>query len=364
MIGMIAVMILLFAHGLLIESFHYPNSTQIDYSFGYMVSALIIAPLLAFTRVITCTFVPETPYLPSDSRDTDDESRLFQNLPNESTTLTSPHQQSLWLGVRKFVLIWWTAMNRRDFALLALAWTLAWVVLSLVTSNIILYVTYYYRQPDLSFLVVLTLQTGIALSLPVWAYIIRFLGKRKSLFLGSVLLSIFFLPSFFLQPNHFYILLAISPLAGCAAGSLYICLSSMQPDCVEDYYHNTLQRHEGVLYSIFLLGGKIGSALALALSNYTLALTGYVSATEGSDIEQNEATLFAFRVMIFLVPLCLMLIICVVVFFIKDFKKDYSTDRATLSGYIISESVQKMIKSSNSSPEGSPLSSPMSRRNA
>jgi Na+/melibiose symporter-like transporter len=84
-----------------------------------------------------------------------------------------------------------------------------------------------------------------------------------------------------------------------------------------------LIRHEGVLYSIFLLGGKIGSAVALSLSSYTLGLTGYKSGSQDPNAEviQNDATLLAFRIMIFLAPLGMMFLVCVITLFIKDYKK-------------------------------------------
>ena len=38
-----------------------------------------------------------------------------------------------------------------------------------------------------------------------------------------------------------YFIIIIS-IAGCVAGSLYICLTAMQPDCVEAYYLKTHKR--------------------------------------------------------------------------------------------------------------------------
>mmetsp|Transcript_16168 Transcript_16168/g.22417 ORF Transcript_16168/g.22417 Transcript_16168/m.22417 type:complete len:310 (+) Transcript_16168:774-1703(+) len=233
-----------------------------------------------------------------------------------------------------FLSIWLKAIKFRDFSLLALSWFLANVLLSTVTTNILLYVKYYLEAPKIGTYVILFLQFGIALSLPVWAFIIRRIGKKKSLFCGCILLSCFVIGLFFLSKGQGVILLILMPFVGCCAGSLYICLTAMQPDCVEAYYILHRERNEGVLYSLFLLGGKVGSAIALAVSSYVLALTGYVSAKDDPDVVQNDATKLALRVMVWGVPVAIMFLICFIVLFIQDYKKDFSTDRATVSGFI------------------------------
>ena len=147
--------------------------------------------------------------------------------------------------------------------------------------------------------------------------------KEKSLFLGGIAycgacnrhvfyprkpgpISYFFIQknSFFYWMSHhylwpqFYLLIVTIPFLGAAAGSQYICIGAMQPDCCAafmdktalklfffslaclnslfSYQFNNLtknkNRNEGMLYSIFLLGGKVGGGIALAISSYILGL--------------------------------------------------------------------------------------------
>jgi len=347
MIAMFSFMAASFIHGWLIGKFKYPSG-QPDYQFGYIVSALIFSPIIAFLRVFTCGFIKETPTLEGAENENEDEvAPLFENNENAlPEPLPEPlpehenHSPTLLESVQDFLMIWVSAIRFRDFSLLSLAWFLANSVLALVQSNIILYTKYYLGKDGYGKVVVLFLQLGIAFSLPLWAFIIRKIGKKKSLFLGCSIISLFFLGFFFLGRNQLLLFLIGIPFAGCCAGSLYICLTAMQPDCVEAYYNKTLKRHEAVLYSLFLLAGKVGSAIAQAVSSYVLEATGYISAKDNPGIiEQPAATLFALRSLMFLAPLVLMILACIIVFFVKDYKKDFSTDRATVSGAIISERV-------------------------
>jgi glycoside/pentoside/hexuronide:cation symporter, GPH family len=245
MTAMIAFTIVSLVHGVIIESFYYPGTDTIDYQFGYIVSALIFAPIIAFTRVITSQFVHEAP-LPSESEigsdDDDDDDDDNDNDENESKPISGRHERTVCQSLAKFASIWWSAVSFRDFTLLVFAWTFSNVMLALVTSNIVLYVKYYYRKPGMGKIVVMVLQLGIALSLPVWAFIIKRIGKRYSLFSGCAVVSAFFLGFFFLGPDQLLLFMIFLPFAGCAAGSLYICLTSMQPDCVQAYYNQTKKR--------------------------------------------------------------------------------------------------------------------------
>ena len=67
----------------------------------------------------------------------------------------------------------------------------------------------------------------------------------------------------------------------------------------------TGERREGIIYSFFIFFEKMGLSLALAGSNYILALVGYVSTIDDVNITQPPSVILALRIMESIVPLVL-----------------------------------------------------------
>ena len=244
MVAMFAFMVAVFVQGMLSKKFTYDGSGEINYKMGYIVCALVFAPFVAFTRVFTCAFVKEKSTVVGEEdglveekgeegEEEDEEEQEERERKKNRTTLEA---------VIEFLHIWKCALSFKDFSLLFLAWLMANVLLSLVTANLLLYVKYYLMDDQYGTYLVVCLQLGIALSLPVWAFVIKMIGKKKALFVGCFLLACFTTGFFFLSEGQGLILLIAMPFCGCCAGSLYICLTAMQPDCVEAYYLSNQQR--------------------------------------------------------------------------------------------------------------------------
>tara|TARA_R110002050_G_scaffold236604_3_gene372488 strand:- start:137 stop:1663 length:1527 start_codon:yes stop_codon:yes gene_type:complete len=248
MTAMFAFMGAVAIHGLIINAFTCGQNNYScvegdpNYKTGYIASALLFAPIIAIPRIFTSLVVVEKPV-------SEEEASIVHK---DDTPLVKRHDENGIEIVEKkrtfdalltFFRIWLQALRFKDFSLLSLSWLLANIVVSMATTNLILYIKYYLEEPDKGTLVVMFLQAGIALSLPVWAFIIRKIGKKRSLFLGCCMLTCMFVGLFFLQPGQYLVLFAVMPFAGICAGSLYICLSAMQPDCVEAYYLATGARY-------------------------------------------------------------------------------------------------------------------------
>ena len=253
MVAMFSFMVAVFVQGQVSEMFEYPDSGETNYKLGYIVCALIFAPIVGFTRVFTSAFVTEKPlksqrkYSEADvilprAEEQDDEEG-FEEEDEEDDGVEEVKSKSTCGAAIRFLVIWKSALAFKDFSLLSLAWMIANVLLSLVTANLLLYVKYYLGNAQYGTYMIVCLQLGIAISLPVWALVIRAIGKKKALFCGCFCLSCCLLGGLFLQEGQALILLILLPFCGCCAGSLYICLTAMQPDCVEAYYLKHQQRY-------------------------------------------------------------------------------------------------------------------------
>ena len=164
---------------------------------GYIVSALIFAPIIAFVRPFTCGFITEMPMLEGEEEAFEDDFESADSDPKKA--LVQERKDKTYLdSLREFLSIWVSAIRFRDFSLLSLAWFLSNMVVNLVQSNIILYTKYYLEAGGWGKLVVTFLQMGIALSLPLWGQVIKRIGKKKSLLIGCFLLCLILLGCFFL----------------------------------------------------------------------------------------------------------------------------------------------------------------------
>ena len=65
-------------------------------------------------------------------------------------------------------------------------------------------------------------------------------------------------------------------VGGVSISSLFLIPVAMFPDVIERDELQTGQRREGLFYSFFVFFQKIALAIALAISNFILAASGYI----------------------------------------------------------------------------------------
>jgi GPH family glycoside/pentoside/hexuronide:cation symporter len=121
---------------------------------------------------------------------------------------------------------------------------------------------------------------------------------------------------FFVQPGQFPLLLFLAIAAGAGVSIGYLIPWSMLPDVIELDELQTGQRREGIFYGFFVFLQKLGISLGLAISNYVLELAGYINQVPGSPLpEQPPAALLSLRAFVSLVPVVILLLSFIAVYY-------------------------------------------------
>jgi glycoside/pentoside/hexuronide:cation symporter, GPH family len=177
----------------------------------------------------------------------------------------------------------------------------SWVTINLVAALFQYYLTYPMQMPDQVEIVLGLLQASalICVAAAVWLATRR--GKQQTYIVGAVWLTVIVLSLTFLPPNAQMVVFALAILAGFGVAIVQVTPWSMVPDVMEVDELATGQRREATHYGILTFAQKGGTALALALMQATLALTGYVAGAP-----QPPAALLAIRLMMGPVPAVLL----------------------------------------------------------
>ncbi len=191
--------------------------------------------------------------------------------------------------------------SNRPFRYAAGIFLTSWVTINLVAALFQYYLTYPMQMPDQVEIVLGLLQASalICVAAAVWLATRR--GKQQTYVMGAVWLTVIVLSLTFLPPNAQMVVFALAILAGFGVAIVQVTPWSMVPDVMEVDELATGQRREATHYGILTFAQKGGAALALALMQATLALTGYVAGAQ-----QPPAALLAIRLMMGPVPAVLL----------------------------------------------------------
>jgi GPH family glycoside/pentoside/hexuronide:cation symporter len=173
----------------------------------------------------------------------------------------------------------------------------SWVTVNLVAALFQYYLTYPLQMPDLVEAVLGLLQVSalVCTAAAVWLATRR--GKPQTYILGAVWLTVILLALTFLPSNAQLAVLVLAVLAGFGVAIIQVIPWALVPDVMEVDELATGQRREATHYGILTFAQKGGTALALALMQAVLALTGYVAGAQ-----QPAGALLAIRLMIGPVP--------------------------------------------------------------
>jgi len=173
----------------------------------------------------------------------------------------------------------------------------SWVTVNLVAALFQYYLTYPMQMPSQveAVLGLLQLSALICTAAAVWLATRR--GKPQTYIVGAVWLTVILLALTFLPPNAQTVVLTLAILAGFGVAIIQVIPWSMVPDVMEVDELATGQRREATHYGVLTFAQKGGTALALALMQAVLALTGYVAGAH-----QPPGALLAIRLMIGPVP--------------------------------------------------------------
>lgn len=180
------------------------------------------------------------------------------------------------------------------------------VAASLFTNNLILWLKYVYKKPEIVGTSLLILQANIVIFLIVWAIISRFIGKILTYLVGSLFiiagLSMMYTIDSETEIWVFYLSLFLSAVG---ISSNYLVVNSILPDVVDMNKSLSNIRREAVFYSIFGFSGKVAQGIAQLLASYTLGYLGYLNPRQQAqlDVPQPEEVLVALTVFVSLAPI-------------------------------------------------------------
>jgi glycoside/pentoside/hexuronide:cation symporter, GPH family len=173
----------------------------------------------------------------------------------------------------------------------------SWVTVSLVAALFQYYLTYPMRMPDQVEIVLGLLQLSALIFTAAAVWLATRRGKPQTYVVGAVWLTVILLSLTFLPPNVQMVVFALAIFAGFGVAIIQVTPWSMVPDVMEVDELTTGQRREATHYGVLTFAQKGGTALALALMQAVLALTGYTAGAQ-----QPPSALLAIRLMIGPVP--------------------------------------------------------------
>jgi len=153
--------------------------------------------------------------------------------------------------------------------------------------------------------------------LPLLWVAMRWLSKKQAYYIsvslyGAISFTLFFLPADYSDINS--VLLCAAGLVSAAS----VVIQAMMPDTIQAYLNTTDGTDDkATLYSITLLGIKLGGAAALSLSSYILGIVGY----DAKAPEQTDTVKLTLRILCFMVPVFLLICGSILMFFAKDYSQ-------------------------------------------
>ncbi len=224
-----------------------------------------------------------------------------------------------------------SALQNRAFLLVTGIYLCSWLTLLLVQANLLLFFRYWGGIEAHFTGIILSFQVSAILSLSLWAFLSKRIGKRAVYALGVLLWAVgltlfFFLPRGAVLPSY-----ALALLIGVGAAVAYLIPWSMVPDVVDDDEVRTGERREGIFYGMFVFLQKLGLSLGLAVSSFALDATGYLNPTvAGEFVAQPDAVLLTLRLLVSFVPAVLLLISLPLVYLYPITRERYAEIRARL----------------------------------
>jgi GPH family glycoside/pentoside/hexuronide:cation symporter len=281
--GVVGGVVAIGAHSVLIESFLSAKTGAVDYVAGYAVSGAVLGVVVALAPLVTGAAVRE------------------KYASTESAVTTKSYWQAL------------KATASRAFLVAALLYTLSWISIATVQSQLFLWCKYVLVREEHFMYIIIVIQVVAALSLWLWSALSARLGKRGAFAISCVMLTAILTGAFFVDATTGLAWIYVtSALAGVGLGGAMLLPWSMLPDIVDADELKTGSRREGDFYGLFVMLQKIGLGVSLAAGSMALGSAGYVSPeTGGGDhqhVEQPDDVRLVLRVLIGPLPAALMAI--------------------------------------------------------
>ncbi len=249
------------------DSVQHPNGQlNADAYFPFALGLGVMMTLLVLVSVFgTLSRVPFLSQAPS-SRRLDIGGFLREN----AEALTQPNFLALFLGILGFY-----AVNGARYTLL-------------LHMNI----HYWQLSSDQNFSLVIVGTLSTALSIPVWAYLTRYVEKKPAFMLGLawwcgfvILPPCLALVGILSPGDHattFPALMVMAALAGFGGAATTVLGGSMVADCIDEHELQTGRRQEGIFFGIYAFAGKALIGVGTWIGGIALDLINFpVNATVG-----------------------------------------------------------------------------------
>lgn len=150
-----------------------------------------------------------------------------------------------------------------------------------------------------------------------WVTLSKTIGKQATLMFGIVFYGVVLVGFYFVLPSSDGLAIGVTNLGlitvfvfliGAANGCYQQLPWSMMPDLVDWSVERESFNIAGSFSGLWLLGQKVGNALAPLVFGQLLALYGWISSTNGGDVTQLPEAVDALRWALTLIPAALMFI--------------------------------------------------------
>jgi GPH family glycoside/pentoside/hexuronide:cation symporter len=211
------------------------------------------------------------------------------------------------------------AFTNKPYLILLATWFLNSTAVAIMQSMLIYYYKYVFQDEAAVTLAMIFLLVFTMVTLPLWVWLCKKLGKKLAYILGMTLtLAAVTCFAFFADKLGSGLALIFMGLAGIGFASHYVAPWSMAPDTIEYGFAKSGVRREGVYYSIWTFVIALGGALAGFLVGQGLDLFGYVP-----DAVQSARSILGIRLLIGIVPAVIILLGNILLAFYPLTKKRY-----------------------------------------
>lgn len=170
--------------------------------------------------------------------------------------------------------------------------------MTISSKTLIYYVKYYVGDPDSVSLVLFLGLLSVAVSIPVWTIVSRYLSKRQ-VWLTSGSISLVALTTMLIvAPDTLLTLTLIHIVNSFALGGFVITFWAMLPDTVEYGQWRSGVRDEAVVFGVNQFCLKAASGIGVGLLGILLGAIGYIA-----NQTQTEQTLEGIKYLAFMTPL-------------------------------------------------------------
>ena len=194
--------------------------------------------------------------------------------------------------------------SNQPYLWLLSAWFTNSTAVAILQTMLIYFYKYILRDEAGVTLGMITLLLMTMLTIPLWVWITKRIGKKTAYAAGMTLTLLTVLGVAFigdrLGTGGTLILMA---LAGIGFSSHYVLPWAMAPDTIEYGYARSGVRREGIYYSVWTFVIALGGAFAGFLVGQGLGLSGYVP-----DVVQSASSILGIRLLIGPLPVLLILL--------------------------------------------------------